>query len=71
MTFRGKDYKIENNGIWIDKKVLEECKNHYFKVADKFKPKQKKQELDFRYPFYLGKADMCIDLLKHFEQLEP
>ena len=70
MILQANEFKIENDGIWISKKALEECRNHYCKVADKFKPKTKKQDLDFRWPFYVGKADVYIDLLKHFEMLE-
>ena len=70
MVLEKDEYRIESDGIWISKKALEECKNHYYNVADKFKPKPKKQDLDFRWPFYIGKADVCIDLLKHFESLE-
>ena len=70
MVLDKKEYFIQDDGIWISKKALEECKQHYCKVADKFKPKPKKQELDFRYAYYIGKADICVDLLKHFEPLE-
>ena len=71
MILQNDEYKIQDDGIWISKKALEECKKHYCKVADKFKPKPKKQELDFRYPFYIGKSDVYVELLKHFEPLEP
>lgn len=70
MVLEKDEYRIEGDGIWISKKALEEYRNHYCNVADKFKPKPKKQDLDFRWPFYIGKADVCIDLLKHFEPLE-
>jgi hypothetical protein len=70
MVLQNDEFKIQDDGIWISKKALEECRDHYFKVADKFKPKPKRQDLDFRWPFYVGKADVCIDLLKHFEPLE-
>ena len=70
MQLERDEYKIQDDGIWISKKALEECKQHYCKVADKFSPKPKKQDLDFRYSFYLGKADVYVDLLKHFESLE-
>lgn len=71
MQLENDEYRIDGDGIWISKKALEECKQHYCKVADEFKPKPKKQDLDLRYPFYLGKADVYVDLLKHFEPLEP
>jgi hypothetical protein len=70
MVLRKDEYVVYDDKITISKKALEECKQHYCKVADKFSPKPKKQDLDFRYPFYLGKADICVDLLKHFEPLE-
>lgn len=70
MVLRDNEYKIMDDGIWLPKKVLESWRDHYCKVADKFKPKPKKQDFDFRWPFYIGKADVCIDLLKHFEPLE-
>ena len=70
MVLDKKEYFIQDDKITISKKALEECRDHYCKVADKFKPKPKKQDLDFRWPFYVGKADVCIDLLKHFETLE-
>ena len=70
MQLERDEFKITDDGIWISKKALEECKKHYCKVADKFKPKKKDADLDFKYPFYIGKADMCVDLLKHFEPLE-
>lgn len=64
------EYRIEGDGIWISKAALEECKKHYCKVADKFKPGKKNHILDFRWTYYIGKADVCNDLLKHFETLE-
>lgn len=70
MVLEKDEYRIEGDGIWISKKALEECRDRYCKIANKFKPKLKKPYLSFRCPFYLGKADVCIDLLKHFEPLE-
>lgn len=64
------NYKIEGDSITLNKKELEEIRDHYCKVADKFKPKKNDEKFDFKYPFYIGKADVCIDLLKHFETLE-
>jgi hypothetical protein len=64
------NYKIQGDSITLDKKELEEIRDHYCKVADKFKPKPSKRDFDFRWSFYFGKADVCIDLLKHFEPLE-
>jgi hypothetical protein len=68
MTFE--NYKIQDDSITLDKKELEEIRDHYCNVADKFKPKKGDEKFDFRYPFYLGKADIVVDILKMFEPLE-
>lgn len=66
MILQSDEYKIQDDGIWISKKALEECKQHYCKVADKCHlGKNNLQKV-----FYTGKADICNDLLKHFEPLE-
>ena len=70
MVLRKDEYRIQDDGIWISKKALEECRDHYCKVADKFKPKPKEKVPDFRYTFYIAKADVCTDLLKYIEMLE-
>ena len=70
MTLRNDEYRIEDDGIWISKQVLEQFRDHYNGVADKQKRKFVKGEDNFRYPFYLGKAEVCTDLLKMFEPLE-
>jgi hypothetical protein len=54
----------------LTKQEIQEAKNHYCKVADKFKPKKKDTILDPRYMLYIGKADVLIDILKMFEPLE-
>lgn len=68
MVFR--NYKIEGESITLNKKELEEIRDHYCKVADMFKPKKNDEKFDFKYPFYIGKADMVVDILKMFEPLE-
>lgn len=70
MVLEKDEYRIDGDGIWISKVALEECRDHYRKVAEKFKPRPKKQGFASVWSFYIGKANMCIDLLKHFEQLE-
>lgn len=65
-----KNYKIEGESITLNKKELEEIRDHYCKVADKFKPKKGDEKFDFKYPFYIGKADIVVDILKMFEPLE-
>lgn len=61
----GKDeYRIEDEGIWVSKKALEEARDHYADILHNHLDDEK------RLWFYLGKADVCIDLLKHFELLK-
>ena len=64
MTLSNDEHKIEGNGIWIRKDVLERCKLHYAQEADAYKKDA------FRYPYYLGKSEVFLDLLKMFEPLE-
>ena len=59
------DYKVDGEYICISKKELEECRDHYHKLAQHHKENRD----SFRQPFYLGKRDVCIDILKMFEQL--
>lgn len=66
MVLEKDEYRIEGDGIWISKKALEECKQHYQKVADKCHLGKN----NIQKVFYIGKADVCNDLLKHFETLE-
>lgn len=66
MILQSDEYKIQDDGIWISKAALEECKQHYCKVADKCHlGKNNLQKV-----FYMGKADVYVDLLKHFEPQE-
>ena len=60
------DYKVDGEYICISKKELEECRDHYHKLSQHHKENRD----SFRQPFYLGKRDICIDILKMFEQLE-
>lgn len=64
------NYKIENDGIWIAKSELEKWKKHYLKVADENKGHFKRDLEVFKFPYYLGKAEVLTDLLKMFEPLE-
>ena len=66
MVLQKDEFRIEGDGIWISKKALEECKQHYCKVADKCHLGKS----NLHKVFYTGKADVYIDLLKHFETLE-
>ena len=60
------DYKIDGEYICISKKELEEHRDHYHMLAQHHKENRD----SFRQSFYLGKRDVCIDILKIFEQLE-
>ena len=70
MELRNGEYQIKDGGIWIPKKVLEEWRDHYCKVADSNKKRWFKEGNEFAYPHYIGKATVLIDLLKMFEPLE-
>lgn len=63
------DYKIEDNKITFTKEELQEARDHFHKVADKFKPRRN-QEWDIRYALYLGKAAILTDMLKMFEPID-
>ena len=62
-TLKEKDYKIEENGIWISKKALEEVRDYYREVC---KEHAKCEVLDWSAGVDLGKRDMLNDILKHF-----
>ena len=71
MILQGNDFKIENDGIWISKNAIEEFRTQFTALA---KEKSNLPELDIANTdmwYYLGKRDVLIDLLKHFEPLEP
>ena len=60
------DYKVDGEDIYISKKELEKCRDNYHKLAQH----HKENHDSFRQAFYLGKRDVCIDILKMFESLE-
>ena len=71
MILQANDFKIENDGIWISKKAIEEFRTQFTTLA-----KEKGGQLELYISntdmwYYLGKRDALIDLLKHFEPLEP
>ena len=70
MELRNGEYEIKDDKIIIPKKVLEEWRDHYCKVADSNKSKWLKEGNNFAFPHYIGKATVFIDLLKMFEPLE-
>ena len=70
MILQANEFKIENGGIWISKAALEEFRAQFTTLA---KEKGGSPELDISKTdmwYYLGKRDVLIDLLKHFELLE-
>lgn len=64
------NYKIEGDSITITKQELQEARDHFCKVADKFKLKPKSKGVDPRYTLYLGKAAILTDILKMFEPID-
>ena len=70
MVLEKDEYKIQDDGIWISKKALEEFRTQFTTLA---KEKGNFPELDVSNTdmwYYLGKRDVLIALLKHFEMLE-
>ena len=63
MTLKEKDYRIEEDGIWISKKALEEVRVYYREVC---KEHAKCEVLDWSAGVDLGKRDMLNDILKCF-----
>lgn len=61
------NYKIIDDGIWISKKELEQMRDAYCSTADHHKRNWVNDEDKFRYPYYIGKCDICNDILKHFD----
>lgn len=60
------DYKIDGDYIKVSKAELEQLRDHYEGLAQH----HTKNRDSFRQAFYLGKRDVCIDMLKMFEPLE-
>ena len=58
---------IEGDKITLDRKELEELRDHYCKCADKYKPKKNDESIDFHYGFYIGKSDVLIEMLQCFD----
>jgi hypothetical protein len=70
MVLQDDEYRIKDEGIWISKKALEEFRTQFTSIA---KEKGGQPELDISKTdmwYYLGKRDVMIDLLKHFEPLK-
>lgn len=67
MILRSDEFRIDGDGIWISRKALEELREHYNKVSLGCDREMKILQAHF----YMGKCNAYIDLLKHFEPLEP
>lgn len=63
MTLREGEYKIQDDGIWISKKALEEWEDYYYNIC-------KKSRSSFNFAMCYGKHSVIYDLLKMFEPLE-
>lgn len=66
MELRNGEYKLDDDGIWIKKEVLEQWKDHYNSVSEEL---YKKDDM-IKAWYYMGKAAVFIDLIKMFEPLE-
>ena len=64
MILKENDFRIEEDGIWISKKALEEVRDYYREVC---KEHAKCEVLDWSSGVDLGKREMLNDILKHFE----
>ena len=67
MVLQDDEYKIQDDGIWISKAALEKLREHYNKVSLGCDREMKMLQAHF----YMGKCHAYVDLLKHFEPLEP
>lgn len=59
------DYKIDGDYIKVSKAELEQLRDHYGNVASSYVTKDM-----HRWWYYMGKREICIDMLKMFEPLE-
>ena len=64
------DYKIDSDKITLTRQEIQEARDHYCKVSGMFMPRNDDADTDFRYGYYVGKADVLTDMLKMFEPLE-
>lgn len=61
MRLESDEYRIQDGGIWISKKAIEELRQYYKRVVSNTVPYDM---------YYVGKADVLTDILKHFEPLD-
>lgn len=61
------NYKIIDDGIWISKKEIEHMMEFYKKFAFAILPVEVDVAGAIDHAFYIGKADFCAGILKHFD----
>lgn len=61
MRLENDEYKIQDDGIWISRKAIEELRQHYKRTVSNTVPYDM---------YYVGKVDVLEDILKLFEPLE-
>lgn len=59
------DYKIDGDYIKVSKAELEQLRDHYGNVASNYVIKDMHM-----WWYYMGKREICIEMLKMFEPLE-
>ena len=59
---------IEGNKITLDRKELEELRDHYSDVANQYKPKKTNLIIEFHLGFYIGKSDVLTEMLQCFDE---
>ena len=70
MVLEKGEYEIQKDNIIIPKKTLENLKQHFHNMEKKYEAEYKRDLDVFHCPYYIGKKDVFIDLLKLFEPLE-
>ena len=67
MVLRDGEYEISGDKITIPKKVLEKFRDHYYKLSCDFNKPKKEGGQRYLAWMYAGKFDVCVSLLKMFE----
>lgn len=62
MQLERDEFRIQDDGIWISRKAIETLWRCYKGIVTDSVPYDM---------YYVGKADVLMDILKHFEPLEP
>ena len=66
MKLKEKDYRIEDDGIWISRKALEEVRDCYREICKEHVKGE--NSLDWSAGVDLGKRDILNDILKCFNE---